>query len=175
MPVPTGTEAGPLASAADLSEYGTFTGAAVEAAGEAIRLETGWHIAPTATETLTLDSEGGYALMLPTLHLINVTEVRDVSGDTPVVITGWRKSAAGMVFLPQGCRWPVGPETIEVDIEHGYAECPLELLPVLARRTRDGTSTSAGQVRLGSLSIGTTSVGTTVTAQDDAIIARYSL
>lgn len=174
MPVPTGTAAGPLAVAADLSEYGTFSDDAVEAAGESIRSETGWHIAPTATETLVLDSEGGYALMLPTLHLIEVTEVRDVSGDTPAIITGWRKSVAGMLILPYG-RWAVGAETIEVDIEHGYETCPLELLPVLARRIRDNAATSAGQVRLGSLSIGTTSVGTTVTAQDEAVIARYSL
>lgn len=174
MPVPTGADAGPLAKAADLTAYGTFSDDAVTAAGEAIRSETGWHIAPTATETLTLDSPGGSALMLPTLHLLEVTEVRDVSGHDPVVLTGWRKSTSGFLTLPCGY-WPQGPQTVEVDVVHGYDACPLELLPVIARRTRDGLATSAGQVRLGSLSIGTTSVGTTITASDEAIIRRYSL
>lgn len=173
MPILVENEAAPLATSTDLTDYGTFAESAVLTAGEALRSAVGWHIAPVRTETLTIDAQGGTALMLPTLRLVDVTEVRDVSGDTPVVLTGWRKSAAGFLTRPGG--WPAGPETIEVDIEHGYDSCPLELLPVLARRVRDGAATSAGQLRLGSLSVGTTSVGTTVTAQDEAVIRRYSL
>lgn len=174
MPSPATYEATPLAAPSDLTAYGTFSEEIVHAAGQGIRRETEWHIAPQITETLLLDGDGSNTLILPTLHLVTVSAVRDVSGDTPAEVTGWRKSSSGILTLRYGY-WPVGSETVEVDLVHGYETCPAELLPVLARRCRDAGSTSAGQVRLGSLSIGTTSVGTTVTALDDAIIRRYSL
>jgi hypothetical protein len=86
----------------------------VESASEAVRAEAGWHIAPSVTETLTVDSDGGRILFLPTMLLTEVSEVRDVSGETPRVITGWRKSRTGMLIHPGG--WPTGFEVIEVDL-----------------------------------------------------------
>lgn len=173
MPSPADYEDTPLVAAAGLAPFGTFTEDAALAAGQGIRRETNWHISPSVTETLTLYSEGGTVLLLPSLKVTAVTAIRDVTdADVPETLTGWSFRANGV--LKRNCGWPTG-HAIEVDVTHGYDACPAELLPVLARRARDTSASTAGSVRLGSLQIGTTSVGTTITATDEAIIRRYSL
>lgn len=108
-----------------------FSQAVVDSAIGAIRRYCEWTIGPVTTETFTLDSRGGTVLLLPTMHLTGVTEVRDLSGDTPVVLDGWRKSKAGMLERLTG--WPRGFETVAVDAVHGYEACPDELLPIIAQ------------------------------------------
>jgi hypothetical protein len=163
-----------LAAPTDLADFpgAPFSDALVDSAVSAVRGEAGWHIAPAVTETVTVVSEGGTVLLVPSLRVTAVTEVRDVSGDTPEALTGWVLRRSGI--LERGYGWPKR-HAIEVDLTHGYAETPPELLPVLARRANDARASSAGQVRLGSLSVGTTSVGTAVTAADEAVVRRYSL
>lgn len=102
--------------------------------GDQIRRLCGWHIAPEITETLTLDSDGARTLMLPSLHVTDVTSVRDVTGSEPRELTGWRWSKNGMIELPAG--FPRGFRAVEVDISHGYETCPPELFPVAADFSR---------------------------------------
>lgn len=164
----------PLVNPNDLSEFpgAPYAVWVLNAAAESIRDECGWHIAPVRTETLTLDSDGGRILLLPTLRLVAVTEVRDVTTETPTVLTNWRKSAAGMLSRPGG--WPNGLGAVEVDVVHGYDECPSSLYPVIADRcvqaSRDGTITQesigARQVSFGV----TPGQGTLV-----ATLARYKI
>lgn len=158
----------PLALPADLAEFpgAPFSADAVAAASEAIRREVGWHIAPRVIETLTLDGTGGGVLFLPTLHLVDVTEVRDVTDDTPRVLTGWRKSQRGMLSRARG--WPRGFEAIEVDVVHGYDSCPPELLPVIAERT----SRRVMQESLGSRSVSYSAEGDAPLA---ATLARFKI
>lgn len=137
-----------LVSSADLGEYpgAPYASSVIDAAVSDIRREAGWHIAPTRTETLTLDGPDGVLLILPTRKLVEVTEIRDVSGDDPVILTGWRASVAkGMIHRSAG--WPCGFAAIEVDLEHGFATCPEGLLPEVARRCQaaTGTNTSSKQ------------------------------
>ena len=143
-----------------------FAESLVESAGESVRAEAGWHIAPEVTETLRVFSEGGTALVLPTLKY-TVTAVRDTSGDTPEVLTGWTDRGSGILLKSY---WPVG-HMLEVDLVHGYEICPPELLPVIAHRVQASRSPGAN-VRLGSLSIGG-DPGTP--EQDDAVLARFTL
>lgn len=121
-----------LVVAADLNDFpgAPFAESVVESAGEAVRAEAGWHIAPEVTETLTVDSDGSPHLLLPTLHLVEVTEVRDVTGSTPRTITNWRQSGKGILYRAGG--WPAGLSALEVDLTHGYTECPPALLPAVA-------------------------------------------
>lgn len=123
-----------LALPADLVDFpgAPFPPSIVEAACEAVRRDARWHIAPPVTETVTVDSGGGTLLVLPTLRMTAVTEVRDVTGDAPEVLTGWRKSSAGLLYRSSG--WPVGLAAVEVDLTHGHDVCPPELLPVIAAR-----------------------------------------
>lgn len=141
-----------------------FSQAALAAIGESIRREAGWHIAPEVTETLIVDSIGGRILILPTLHLVSVSQVRDGDGS---VLTGWRMSKRGMLSRSSG--WPAGFGAVEVDVVHGHKTCPAELLPVVASRA---------QRRVRSESIGGRSV--TFDADPDAgtapsVLARFAL
>lgn len=147
----------PLLTASDLTGFAgsPFTEDQAKRAGEDIRAEAGWHIAPSVTETVVVDSDGGRYLFLDTLYLTSVTAVRDVTNTSPVVVTDYRvhKTArfrAGILDRPGG--WPVG--VLELDIVHGYDLCPAPLLQAaaaIARASRgDGAS---GSVRLGSLSL----------------------
>src|SRR5690606_21026274 len=122
----------PLATAGDLAgmDGGPFTEKAVESAGAQIRRLAGWHIAPEVTETLTVDSHGGDRLWLPTRHVVDVLAVRDVTGDAPRELTGWRWSAAGLLEI-RG-RFPSGFRSVEVELVHGFDACPADLLPAVA-------------------------------------------
>lgn len=124
-----------LVSPAQLSDFpgAPFADALVDAAVAQLRNDAGgWHIAPVITETVTLDHDGGRQLVLPTRKLVAVTEVRDVSGTTPTVLTDYRVDKAAGI-LERSC-WPVGTAVIEVDLEHGYTETPADLLPLVVQR-----------------------------------------
>lgn len=157
----------PLVTTEDLAEFpgSPFSSSTVAAAAGAVRSECGWHIAPIVTETLTVDTDGGPILMLPTLALVSVSEVRDMTRDTPTVLTGWQMSAAGMLSRPGG--WPWGLSAVEVDCTHGYESCPPELLPTVVERM----DRRVMQESLGSRSVSY--------APDDggsaAVLARYKL
>lgn len=107
-----------------------FTQAAVDAAVATLRRMADWHIAPQRTETLTLDGSETRLLVVPTLRLTSVTAVRDVSGSAPLTLSGWRASQAGMIRRAAG--WPCGFGVLEVDVVHGYANAPADLLPAIA-------------------------------------------
>lgn len=120
-----------------------FSDAAVDAVVARIRREAGWHIAPERTETVTVDGTATRLLPLPTLELTDVTEVRDVTAPaSPVVVPDWRAARAGMIRRSGG--WPRGYLSVAADITHGYAECPADLLPVIATLCK--LSTADGEV-----------------------------
>lgn len=161
-----------LAAPADVEGlFGSpFTQAAIDIASAGIRSTAGWHIAPEVTETLTLDSDGSTRLLLPTLKLVEVTEVRDVREDTPVVLDGWRMSPAGVLVRTCG-GWPCGVQAIEVDVVHGYDSCPPELLPLIAAGCRSQGADSAVK----SQTTGPFSVTYRDSAGVDPALARYML
>lgn len=141
-----------------------FSPAVLKAASDTLRLEAGWHIAPERTETVTVDSVGGHILILPTLKLVSVSEVRDADGN---VLSGWAMSERGM--LSRRTEWPSGFGAVVLDIVHGYESCPASLLPVVASRA---------QRRVRSESIGGRSI--TFDADADAgtgasVVARFAL
>lgn len=129
------TDAPPLLEAGDIAAFpdGPFDASVVSAAADAVRHLAGWHIAPRVTETLAVESLGGRALFLPTLRLVQVTAVRDVTGSTPRALTGYGAARtadflAGVLVHPVG--WPVGQ--IAVDVIHGHETCPPALFPAVA-------------------------------------------
>lgn len=181
MPVPAGSTDGPLLQAGDLADFAgaPFANSVVLAVGQSIRAAAGWRIAPQISETVIVESDGGQYLFLPTMWLSSVAEVRDVTDpDNPVVLDGW--SSALTPRFRAGClrrdrSWPCGD--IAVDITHGYASCPQDLLSAAAALAQDAKVNKAtGGVRLGSLSINGTSdqvggEGSTVAAT----IGRYRI
>lgn len=93
-----------------------------------VREFCGWHIAPSRTVTVELVSAGGTALLLPSLEVTAVTAVRDVDGDTPETLTGWKVRRFGILYRSLG--WPTGHE-IEVDLTHGFTAAPAEVQGVV--------------------------------------------
>ena len=161
----------PLLYPVELSDLpgAPFSDAVVLLAGERIRDECGWHIAPSVTETLTVDVDCGRAF-LPSMRVTAVSAVRDVTGTSPVVIPAsawrWRKTITAVDI--SRC----GVETIEVDITHGYDTCPTALLgraAELARRIGRGGDVRSEQVGGVAYSY---AAGAT---DDDAALLKYAL
>jgi hypothetical protein len=163
-----------LVNATELNDYpgAPFAESIVDAVVAAMRNEAGWHIAPVRTETIVRDTDGGTILFLPTLRLISVNEIRDLTGDTPRVIDGWRPSRTGMVSGPW---WPCGFGAVEADITHGYEETPKELLLVIAERCQLASLNSGvRQESAGSESISYSASGS-VTPEAMRIWSRYQI
>ena len=144
-----------LVSADDIADFpgAPFAADVLTAAGEAVRNICGWTIAPPVTgDVVTLDSDGGDTLYLPSLKVTALTQVRDVSGTTPVVLTGVKFTTGGRLYLQSG--FPCGVQAVEVTFTHGYTACPAEILPVVAEIARSsGSSSTVRQQSLGSASI----------------------
>ena len=111
------------------------------AACAAVRSYCGWHVAPSITETVTVDGAGGDFLLLPTLHL---TALHSITSDgVGVVDPEW--SGAGMV---RGPGWSRRLRGVVANITHGYDECPAEVLAVLSVMVEQGGSSPSGAERL---------------------------
>lgn len=123
-----------LVQPSDLAEFpgAPFPETIVDAAVSALRDDAGWHIAPSRTETMLIDAEGGRRLFLPTMYLTAVSEIRIVSAD-PVDIPdpdGYQKSRRGVITA--SFWWPCRDESVEVDATHGYDTTPPSLFLVVA-------------------------------------------
>lgn len=158
----------PLVDETALRDYpgAPFLPDVVAGAAGAIRAEAGWHIAPTVTETVEVETGGGVVALLPSLHVVSVDEVRDLDGK---VLDGWRVSKSSGVLRRTAGRWP---EAIEVDLTHGYAKCPPELLPVVAERAQRGKAGIVRQENIGARSLSLAQNDDPVSGE---VLARYAL
>ncbi|MBW8171797.1 hypothetical protein K0651_01875 [Ornithinimicrobium sp. Arc0846-15] len=111
-----------LVAAPQTTKPGAPTAEQIASTSAAIRVICGWHIAPSIEQTITIDADGGSTLDLPSMHVTAVTSVMDLSGPTPVEITDYRWSKAGMLQRPGG--WPRGFQTVEVTMTHGLTASP---------------------------------------------------
>lgn len=125
-----------LAVADDLSSFpgSPFDEFLVEIAQASVRSDAGWHIAPVRSETLYLFSDGETYLAIPSLRVVSIDAVR-YGAELTEYTSGWTQTRGGL-YLAAG--WTAGP--VEVDITHGYAETPLDLLPVIVNRVRNATN-----------------------------------
>ncbi|QSN50317.1 head-to-tail adaptor [Mycobacterium phage prophiGD05-2] len=111
------------------------TGRLLRAALAAARAYCGWHVTPVKTDdTVELDGPGGNTLMLPTLKLISLSEVRErvgaYGGSVNEVVYApaqLETSRHGMVrkrpgLTPHGPWWTHELGAITVKMTHGYAE-----------------------------------------------------
>ncbi|SID45143.1 Uncharacterised protein [Mycobacteroides abscessus subsp. abscessus] len=104
----------------------------LRAALAAARAYCGWHVAPVkADDTVELDGPGGHTLMLPTLKLISLSEVRErvgaYGGSVNEVVYapaqleisrhGMVRKRAGLTHL-----WTDELGAITVKMTHGYTE-----------------------------------------------------
>jgi hypothetical protein len=153
----------------------------IDAAVSAVRAAAGWHIAPSRAETKTLDVQCYESLLrLPTRALTSVTAVRDTDTAEVIASTKYRISKSlGQVVHKTGY-WPAGYGRVEVDMTHGFATAPADLLVVIAeaatiyRREGSMVTQSAGPFRVtyGEVDY---PIGGINPLSKDSVLARYSL
>lgn len=164
-----------LIEAADLEPFGpTVDAALIDAAVAALRSDVGWHIAPEVTETVLVESNGGRFIFLPTMHLVSVESVTDVTtSDAPVTLSDWRelttaRFSAGVLEKVTG--WPCG--VLEVEMTHGYETCPPDLLMALSERCR--TTSRADLTRWSVDDMSETYRGG-MSSQSQSVVANYRI
>lgn len=133
----------------------------------AVRSWCGWHVGPSVTETLRVESTGGRVLLLPSLHVTDVTAIRDESG---TLVEGYKWRENGIIRGSWRCE-----ELYEIDLTHGFETFPTELLGVVGRLDADGSGRVLASKGIGPFS---ESYATDLEAQPlstRAIIGRYRL
>ena len=108
----------------------------LRAAQAAIRAYCGWHVCPSVTRTIDVDSYGGRTLILPTKHMTDVSSVK-ILGVERVDQISW--SEAGIIRLDAGC-FPDGLRSVEVTMTDGYdpSDVPqlMSMMLTVARRAQ---------------------------------------
>lgn len=86
----------------------------------AARRRCGWHVYPTRADTLNLDGPGGRLLALPTLRLVELTEV--VEDGTTLDVAALEISRRGMVRKAAGSYWTERFGGLVVKMTHGFSD-----------------------------------------------------
>lgn len=124
----------------------------IQSAQASIRRFCGWHVAPSVTEELRLDSYGGRVLHLPSKH---VTAIGSITVDGVDVLDRCDWSTAGTVQLRSGC-WPDRPGAVVVNLTHGWEadDVPEVAAMILAigKRARTQTGVASQSVNGASVS-----------------------
>lgn len=98
------------------------------AAVSAVRRYCGWHIAPSVTETVTVDGPGEGMLLLPTLHL---TAVSDVLNDGEAIAEPDQLQWSERGAVRQYSRyWTNKWRGVTLTMTHGYEDFPHEMMAV---------------------------------------------
>jgi len=126
----------------------------------------GWHIAPSKTETLTLDGPGTRTLLLPSLHVTEITSV--VNEGTELDTDAYDWSDAGIVELRHGW-FSRRLRGLTVTLTHGYDTMPADVAAVIAQI--DGTGFGPQAVQVGQVRVETASGIVTASS----ILDRYKL
>lgn len=145
-----------------------------DAAEALVRAYCGWHVAPSQTDTVYVDGTGTRNLMLPSLH---VTDVSVVTDDGVTLVDTYEWSADGRLFYSSG--YFTGKfRGVEVTFTHGYDEMPDDVQNVIEQIAARGASTGAyvqvGQVRVATDSSGAP-LSSSLTDADKAALAPYKL
>lgn len=136
----------------------------------AVRAWCGWHIAPKRAETLEVEGQGGRVLLLPSLHVEAVSEIRN---EATTVITGYKARSNGVV---RGC-WREH-DLYSVTLTHGYEEMPAELLAIVNRLDAEGVGARAASSQSTgpfAQSFGSSTDLESQPVSARAVIARYAL
>src|SRR5690349_17879952 len=106
-----------LATSASATEEDRLNQAEAE-----VRGYCGWHVAPSVTEEVTVEGDGGSVLLLPSLRVTAVASVIDEDGNA---VTDWKVRRNGVLRRAGG--WRCGVE-YTVTLTHGYDQPPADLV-----------------------------------------------
>lgn len=179
------------------ADYTAATGATISdmalvMASGVVRAYCGWSLSEETGVTVTLDSDGGYAVFLPSLYVTGVSAVV-LNGTDPggnpwptLVATDWDWRVNGQVsWLKDGCGWPYGGQRVTVTYSGGYAptDMPDGVKAVVATLAERLAQTSAIQSRLenvGGIQTNTTysqavTAGAGLTSVEQSVLDRYRI
>lgn len=148
----------------------------LKAAQAAVRAYCGWHVCPQLTHTITVDSYGGQTLLLPTKHIVDVSNVT-VNGVDCTANVQW--SEAGILRLTTGV-FPDGLRDVSVSLTDGYepAAVPqiMALLVTLAKRAQIQPGIASQSVNGASISYSTAATpGVALLQSEMDLLAPYRL
>lgn len=109
----------------------------------------GWHIAPTITESVTVDGTGTLVQALPTMYMTNLISVNELGRAFDVSLVDWSEN--GLMEKRSGATWTGRRRGIATSIEHGYPSTPGWLTTLICA--------AAGRAFLGSLAISQETAG----------------
>lgn len=152
---------------------------ALTAAAEAVRGWCHWHIAPSITETVTLDGNGTHLQPLSTRHLTAVTTVVE-NGKTLVEGTDYDWSQDGLLWRHQRsctCRggWTNRFRGITATITHGYAVCPTEIAGVIARLAKAASTELVAQETAGPYAVAYRDIDIATDPYAQFVLAKYTI
>ncbi|SUA72662.1 Uncharacterised protein [Nocardia otitidiscaviarum] len=144
-----------------------------------IRDYCGWHIAPTATETITLDGSGAAVVQVPTLRLSAVASVAENGVVIPATEYEWSEDGT-LRRLPLGRCWTNRYRSVVVECTHGYAEVPAPIVSVVLDATSSALSGPVGSggelpETMGPFTFGGTKGAGAFTAAQLRVLDRYKV
>jgi hypothetical protein len=125
--------------------------AAVATAAARVRSYCQWHIAPSYTETVTVEGPGKW--VLKSLKITAVTSITDV--DTAEVLTSYAAfdGDAGVVWLRSGYR-PTRRRRVAINVTHGHTVCPDDVVAFVRDLANSGAvAPPIRQATVGSVSV----------------------
>ena len=150
-PVPTGVDAD-----------------AWSAAVAKVRSHCRWHIAPSVTETVTVDGSGAPIIVLPTLRL---TDLISITNDgTAVTSPEW--STSGMVYRGTCASWSPKFRSVVAEMTHGFDTWPEDLEAVTVELAAATSLAGVKQISSGSHQV---SFETSMNAHVLETLERYKL
>lgn len=149
----------------------------LKAAQAAVRAYCGWHVCPSLTRTVTIDSHGGQTLLLPSKHVTALTSVQFDGMDHTADCT-W--SEAGILKLHNGFEFPDDLRAVTVSMTDGFDpdEVPeLEaLLLTIARRAQIQPGITSQSVNGSSVSYSTANQpGVSLFDSEKLLLAPYRI
>src|SRR5215213_5938206 len=94
---------------------------AILAAEDQVRDFCGWHVAPSRTETITLDGSGTELLLLPSTYVTAIGSICEDGVTLGSAYYSW--SQDGVVEKLYGW-WTRKRRGVQVTLTHGYPTCP---------------------------------------------------
>lgn len=167
----------------------------LDAATNAVRGYCGWHIAPQITETIRVDGSGTNRLLIPSGHVVEITECLNDGTAVDLESLDWsevgilaaRHTAGGPYWYREGVAaagFTRKYRGVQITLTHGYPpeEVPdvVQLIQGVAARARMSAGGNVVQQRAGTQAVTFASSGGAVAslpllAQEKELLAPYKL
>lgn len=123
---------------------------ALRSVSTAVRRRCGWHVAPSTSETITLDGPGSQYLGLPSMHVTDVAGVFNAGEaiDVETALAAGTLEWSALGSLRYGGYFTARYRGVQVTLTHGYELDEVEdIVGVVLAITARGLASPMGQTR----------------------------